>query len=264
VRNNSQSSTLAKSVSGENPVSFGGSHPTIDKIERVVQAPRRAFWKLANKPLVDQAELESNLQQSAAWAQHYLVANGISDVNIDVRRYEPMIQWQRLKANEDVGPIWKYTGGAISQLRYTLFPKRAFHSNAYDPYTNTIHLNSSSDVDGVYYAAEAKQYYKQPLRGTYAIAQYFPLVPLVHSMAAASDSIKFSQASNFPELERKLIPASYAKVGSSVATQGVALGIVSSAVYPEVAALRWIGSKAGRAAGRAFVKQRDSKNASAE
>lgn len=257
VRANSQLVPLNSVAANGNPVSFGGTHRTIDKIERIVQIPRQAYRKLLNRPNVTPAELESRLHQSAGLAQNYLSANGLGGINIDVRRYEPGIQWQRLKANDNISPIWKYTGGTISHLRYTLVPKRALRWNSYNVFTNTIHLNSATSVDSVYYAAEAKQHHQQRLPGVYAMAQYIPIVPLLHSSVVANDAIGYSKSTQDWELERELTPASYSKVARVAVIQAISLGAFSNTVFPEVALLRWAGSEAGYAAGKAVARERE-------
>lgn len=256
VSGNSQLSPLHSTVTGGNPVSVGGSHRMIDKLERFVQSPRQAYRKLLNRPNYTPAQLDSRLQQSAQLAQQYLSANGLEGINVDVRRYEPAIQWQRLKANDKISPLWKYTGGTISHLRYTLVPKRALRWNSYNAFTDTIHLNSSTVVDSVYYAAEAKQHHNQRFPGAYAMAQYVPIVPLLHSTAVAGDAIQYSRATQDWELERDLIPSSYSKVARVAVIQAISLGAFSNTVFPEVALLRFAGSEAGYAAGKAVANSR--------
>lgn len=256
VRGSKQLSPFNQNAVAGNPVSFGGSRPLVDKFERLVQGPRQAVRKLLGRPVVTGDQLESNLHRSAELAQRYLSDNGIGGVNIDVRRYEPAIEWQRLKANKNISPLWKYTGGTISHLRYTLLPKRAMRWNSYNVFTNTLHLNSSNSVDSIYYAAEAKQYFRQWLPGTYAMAQYLPVVPVLHSAVVATDAIEFSRAAQDWELERSLTPACYSKIGRAAVLQAISFGAFSNTVFPEVALLRVAGSKAGYAVGQGVATVR--------
>lgn len=203
------------------PVRYGGEHPNVDRIEKIVQSPRRLIHKITGQPDPNPAELERQRTESVEMAREFLAANGIDDVAIEVRAYDPASQWRRLQANEDVRPIWKYTGGTLNWLRYTLLPLRAFRSDQYDPYTNTLNLNSTRQPSALFESAMAKEYRNhQGLGiGTYAILQYAPLVPLIHKSKAASDLLTYGKHHLDGELDDQLYPATYSRIGSAAASE---------------------------------------------
>ena len=154
------------SVESGSHVLIGGPKAGIDRVESIVQAPRRLFGELSGKQMVDPETAKQQRQQATLIADRYLAANGIENVNIDIRVYDPKLQWHRLKQNDQIAPVWKYTGGTIGWLRYTLLPMRAFHIDHYDPFTNTLHLNSTRPLRALYQAASAKEYQKKEIAGT--------------------------------------------------------------------------------------------------
>ena len=244
-----------------NKVSVGGDHPTVDRIEKMVQTPRRVVGKLFNKEPLTEAETEEARQESIAISQEFLQANGLGDVKIDVRCYEPAEQWRRLKANDEIAPIWKYTGGTINHIGYTLLPRRAFHSNSYNPFTNTLSLNSTDAVDAIYHAADAKQHQKHKHVGAYAMAQRLPVVPIFHTAAVSQDVIGYAKAKQDWELEKKLYPATYSRVGATAVRQAVNFGAISNTAFPRAPLLQLAGRSVGNVTGRLVAKQRESENA---
>jgi hypothetical protein len=254
-----QAKSLFVENSVGNPIAIGGEHPVVDRIERFVQSPRRAIRKLIGREEVDATKTEELRGQSIQLSQEYLEANGLTDVHIDVCRYEPAEQWERLKANDRIVPFWKYTGGTLNHIGYAMFPKRAFHADSYDPFTNTLNLNSTQKVNAIYYAAAAKQYRKQELLGTYEFTQHLPVIPLLHSGAVTSDAITYAQANGDWALESQLYPSCYARIGSSSLSQAATLGMISDGPFPTLPLMRLAGGSAGAATGRYVAKQREQK-----
>jgi len=246
-----------------NPLSVGGEHPRIDAIEATVQAPGKWFRKAFHKPEPDPVQTEEDRQRAVAVAQAYLQANELSDVNIDVRRYEPAEQWARLQANQRIAPLWKATGGTLSFLSYTLLPRRAFHADDYDPFTNTLSLNSTRPTSALYEAAGAKQYRKQTMLGTYTMLQYVPLIPLVHHSQTTSDVLTYARVTEQTELEQKLYPTTYARLGGAVVSETLSVTPLAAGTPFIVAPLmRAAGSTAGAISGQVVVKNNDTLNAS--
>ncbi len=242
--------------SASNPIASGGDHPKVDKLERMVQSPRRFFRKVTRRPEPTAAEIERNFNLSVSLSQTYFAANDLTDVFIDVRRYEPAEQWARLKANDEIAPIWKYTGGMLNHLRYTVLPHRAFGRDAYDPFTKTLHLNSAKPAVAVYHASESKQYQQQRFIGTYAVAQRVPLVPIAHSIASASEAISYARATEQTELESELYPATYSRVGAETISEIATLGVFGDISFFEIPFLRLAGRSVGKITGEAVASQR--------
>src|SRR3954452_17647231 len=65
------------------------------------------------------AETELSLAQ-------YLDANGLTSTKVRINQYDPVGEWQRLRANKEVGAGWRYTVGAFGTVVYTVLPGRVF------------------------------------------------------------------------------------------------------------------------------------------
>ena len=243
----------------------GGEKPRIDQIEKIVQTPRRMIRKLFRLPIPDPDESATQREQALLLADGYLASNGISDLNIDVRVYDPKLQWQRLNENERISPLWKFTGGTIGWLRYTILPMRAFHTDHYDPFTNTLHLNSTRPLQALYESSLAKQYRKQrhlgPAKagtGAYGMLQYVPFVPLYHNIKASSDVVTFAHVHLNEDLESELYPMVYSRLGSTVVSETLSVVTVSpSAPFYTTPLLRVSGGIFGRLTGKAVMLERN-------
>lgn len=245
----------------------GGEKPKVDQIERFVQTPRRMVRKLFRLPVPDPSEAELQREEAVYLADAYLASNGISDLNIDVRVYDPKLQWRRLKENRQISPLWKFTGGTIGWLRYTILPMRAFHTDHYDPFTNTLHLNSARPLQALYESGLAKEY-RQGRRlgpvdigtGAYAMMQYVPFVPLLHNARASSDVVTFAHVHLNEDLESELYPMVYGRLGSTAVSETLSVVTLSpSAPFYTTPLLRVTGGIAGRLTGKAVLLERNRK-----
>ncbi len=239
-----------------NPLSAGGEHPRIDKIETVVQWPRKAARKLFRREELNTAEIEAERAEAIQVAQQYLQVNELNDVAIDVRRYEPAEQWQRIQENNRIAPFWKATGGTLSFLSYALIPRRALHSNHYDPFSNTLSLNSTRSTSAIYEAAMAKQFRRHPMLGTYAMLQYVPVVPLAHHSYVSSDVLTYTMVTEQTELQHELYPAVYARLGGAAVSETLSLTpLAAGKPFYTAPLMRVTGTLAGAATGHAIAKQ---------
>ncbi|MGN6134418.1 MAG: hypothetical protein ACTHOU_07940, partial [Aureliella sp.] len=241
-----------------NPISFGGEHPKLDRCERIVQFPieqLRQWFVRRDSPPPDPAELR---RDAVYKAQEFLVLNELCDVNIDVRQYDPAEQWRRLRENERIHPFWKYTAGSITHLQYAWLPGRVFRYDKYNPYTNTLSINSTSPSMAVYEAAEAKIVRDRRYPGTYLAGCYLPVFPLVHDVRVANDVLSYARLRQEWELEKQLTPQIYAAFGSDLVSQATSLVPTASYLpfyYKPLLALG--GRAAGSASGRAVLKERE-------
>ena len=245
----------------------GGEKPKVDRIEKIVQTPRRMVRRWFRLPVPDPSEAELQREEAVYLADAYLASNGISDLNIDVRVYDPKLQWQRLKENRQISPLWKFTGGTIGWLRYTILPMRAFHTDHYDPFTNTLHLNSARPLQALYESGLAKEYRQErrlgPLdigTGIYAMMQYVPFVPLLHNARASSDVVTFAHVHLNEDLESELYPMVYGRLGSTAVSETLSVVTLSpSAPIYTTPLLRVTGGIAGRLTGKAVLLERNRK-----
>ncbi|MES2792924.1 MAG: hypothetical protein V4719_25145 [Planctomycetota bacterium] len=241
-----------------NPVAIGGHHPRIDRLETAVHAPGRFIkshlpWK---KDESDDRSPEQLRAEAIELAQAYLTDNNLHDVHIDVRRYEPGEQWARLLANNRISPFWKYTGGSLSVVVYSLFPARAFHSDSYNPYTNTLSLNSAKPIEALYEAGHAKEYHKHELLGTYSMSQKLPVLPLAHNWRVTSDVITYAQVSDREEVKNELYPSAYGNFSGSVVSEALyffPIGKGATQIFASFA-VKALGGGVGKLAGHAAAR----------
>ena len=243
-----------------NPISHGVAHPKVDRFESFVQSPKKLVRKLARRPTIDPADEAHQREEAVDLASDYLAANGLNNVYIDVRVYQPREQWERLKSNSSVRPIWKYTGGTLNWLRYTILPMRAFHSDHYDPFTNTLNLNSTQPAEALYESALAKEFqtHRKLGVGAYALLQYVPFVPLYQNVKASSDVLTFSQHHLDGELSDDLYPLTYSRLGSIAVSETLSVVTLSpNAPIFTGPLLRVAGGTAGRSTGATLARKKD-------
>lgn len=244
-------------VEANNPIAFGGDHPRVDKIEKVVQAPRRFLKdRFGNK---EQAAVrpEQSRQEAVAVSQQYLIDNGLNDVCIDARCYEPKEQWRRLRENERVAPFWKYTAGTLDVVGYTLLPKRALHVDVYSPFTNTLSINSTEPCDALFQSARAKEYRKQRWLGTYAVLQHAPVASVIHHVNAASDVLTYAEVRGRSDLIRELYPNTYSEIGSAVVSDVMVFVPIPNAPPLTTPVAKAAGKVTGRLMGNLMVERNE-------
>lgn len=236
-----------------NPVLVGSENPRLDRIEAVLQKPRRWIRKLAGRADPNPDSIAKDRAHALELAQEFLAANELHDVNIDLRVYQPRRQWARLRANPNVRPIWKYTGGAVNWLRYTLVPMRVLQADYFDPFTNTLSINSADPHKVLFEAAVAKEFHNHRNLGVgaYAMLQYVPFVPVYQTARASSDALTYSRCHLDGEFDRDLYPLAYSRVGSAAVGEVLSITDISPNA-PRLLApvLRISAAVAGRMLGR--------------
>ena len=231
-----------------NVISVGGEHPNIDRLERVVQYPRKVFRKwFPSKDLFEQLPIDERRQVSVAVASKYLDDNGLKGVFIDVFEYDPRQQWQRLVDNNRVSPVWKYTLGSVYHLGYSILPGRAFGYDRYNPFTNTLSINSARPSNTLFTAGYVKKIYDQRYPGTYVAANLLPIMPLIRDTSIANDVLTYSHVQQEWRLKQELYPLVYGRLGGDVVSQATSL-------FPSMAYMPFYMSplltRAGRVTGR--------------
>jgi hypothetical protein len=248
---------LAKLPHTPNLITYGGDHSRIDFIERAVYYPRNLIrsWFPSSKPQADPETLRLKTVQSAI---DYLDDNGLQGVYVDVREYNPREQWNRLRGNTRIAPLWKYTGGTLHHVSYCLLPGRAFGRDSYNGFTNTLSVNSTSPANSVLHAGYVKKLYNQRYPGLYMAANWLPIVPLVRDCSVSSDVLTYARVKGDWSLERELLPKAYGKVGSETVSQATSLipGLAYLPFY-STAVLRAAGKVAGKATGSIVASQRE-------
>ncbi len=239
-------------------VTVGGEHPKLDRMERIVQYPAKKLKQWFKKS--DEAEPSEEQLRDEALQQtvHYLALNGLSDVHIDVREYNPREQWQRLRANDDIAPFWKYTAGSLRHVEYCLMPGRVFGQDSYNVFTNTLHINSTHPEQSLYTAATAKYMRSKTYPGAFATACYLPIVPLYRDVHVANDVLSYARFREDWETEQELYPQIYSSFGGDLVSQATSL-VPAFAYLPFYVkpALQVVGSVSGNVTGKAVLKMRE-------
>ena len=96
---------------------------------------------------------------------------------------------------------------------------RAFHTDHFDPYTNTLHLNSAQPLQSLFESASAKEFRKSRKLGNleigtggYAMLQNVPFVPLAHNIQAGTDVLTYADLTLAPEQTSELYPLVYSRL----------------------------------------------------
>jgi hypothetical protein len=193
-------------------VEFGKPDKKLDRIARVVGLPARIVGLNAkiNNHEVSLATL--------AKLRTYLAENDLTDVTIYVNCYDPKEQWRRLKENQRIGAGWRYSLGTLSMVGYTLLPGRVFGGDEYNPYTNSLSINSDVPAIALYEAAYAKDIHAHKLPGTYAVLSGLPGIAIFRRSHEVGDVLGYAQAQHDWETERQAYHVLYPQVGAETAS----------------------------------------------
>jgi hypothetical protein len=222
-------------------VEYGKPHKTLDRLAWLTGIPDRLFT-LNSKASSHQVSPETIDKLTT-----YLEENDLTDVLVSVNDYDPKGQWRRLRENDRVAPLWRYSAGTMSWLGYVLIPNRVVGGDYYDPFTNT--LNVTSDVPALLLAqaAYAKDIHSRSLPGTYAAVSELPGLSFVRSSRATSDVVGYARLRNNWEDEKEAYQVLYPHVGSQM------FGPAAHFVPVAGPFLSAGGALAGHATGRAMT-----------
>jgi hypothetical protein len=219
--------------SNEIAFEYGEPNQTLDGVRNVVDFPRRLFR--GRKAKLDRELSEQNRELLT----QYLKQNDLADVHVTVNQYDPKGEWERLRNNHCISAGWRYSAGVVNLAGYTILPGRAFGGEYYNPYTNTLQINSNRLPAALHEAAYAKDIHSRSLPGTYAVVCRLPVISLWKTSAAMNDVLGYAQAEDNWELERdtyreycpQLVAAAAVPAGLFVTPLvGVAVKLCSRAV----------------------------------
>jgi hypothetical protein len=237
---------FANSGASQVTIRHGQPNKTLDRMSDIVSWPGRKLFP-------DRPDRRNVTPETLAQVERYLEKNDLADVQVSVRDYQPGEQWRRLHQQKVVPPLSRYTLGSLSVLRYTLLPGRVFGRNAYNPYTNTLYVNSDTPAMLLHSAAYAKNIRRRPLPGFYATAASLLLVSAWHEVEGVREVIGYAQAENDWALEVASYEEVYPRVGA--ASVGGASAIVS--VWWGGPLLGVAGAAVGGMAGHRALERRE-------
>lgn len=221
-------------------VHYGGPIPSLDRVEHVVKFPGRLL-RLGK-------EEEAPSQATVGRTVGYLEEHGVTDVKIAVHDYDPSGEWRRLRENRSMSAGWKYTFGTGAWLSDTIFPRRVWGGDRYNPYTRTLHLNSNELALTLHEAAYAKILKAGGAPGFQASTGNLPLASFWKEWKNTSEVVRYAKAQHDWEIEQQAYRRLYPRVGSEMATTALPLTPISSPFVKPIFGLG--GSLAGYAAGR--------------
>ena len=181
----------------------------------------------------------------------YLEENELTDVLIRVNQYDPKGEWRRLRENHHVAAGWRYSAGVISLIHYSVIPGRVFGGDQYNPFTNTLYLNSDVSAVVLHEAAYAKSIHAQWLPGSYAVVNGLPVMSLWRHTQGVNDILGYAQTNEDWTVERETYRVVYPQMGvRSMSLTGAFVPFWDGLL------LRAGGAAAGHATGYVAVVQR--------
>jgi hypothetical protein len=128
--------------------------------------------------------------QTEARVVDYLEGHDLSDVMVRVNQYDPFGEWKRLATNDQIAAGWRFTGGTIETLKYTMLPGRLFGQDWYNPFTNSLHMYSDIPPLALAEAAYAKDVQQRQHPGGYATGQILPILNMWHHTIATQEVLR--------------------------------------------------------------------------
>ena len=231
---------------------YGTPHKVLDKLAWVVALPTRI---LPMHPKINSHTLSPATTDKL---KTYLEENDLSDVLVRVNQYDPAGEWRRLKENTRLAPGWRYTFGTASLVGYTVLPGRVFGGDLYNPFTNTLYVNSDVAAMLIVEAAYAKDLHTRTLPGTYAAINEFPVLTLWRYTLGVNDTLGYSVVEDDWELERETYRTVYPLMGIHAALGGHSAASMAIAMPNLTVPLTMIGGAVvGHTVGQTTIAHRE-------
>ncbi|HEX4129981.1 MAG TPA: hypothetical protein VHZ24_08050 [Pirellulales bacterium] len=230
-------------------VEYGKPMKRLDRMAWVIGIPKRIL------PLNAKIDNHQISAETTAKLVTFLEENDLADIHVYVNHYDPRGQWQRMRENTSVGAGWRYSLGTVSWLGYTLLPSRVFGGDTYNPYTNSIYLNSDVPAIVLKEAAYAKDVHTRVYPGSYVAVTGLPVFSLRRSIHNANDVFGYAREHQDWEMERQAYHVLYPQLGSEATSLGAPL--VTSVGWWAGPAVGFSGAAVGHVTGRAIAKRRD-------
>ncbi len=189
-------------------VDYGTPHKTLDRIGWVVGLPSRLF------PLHGGVNSHQVSDETRDKVVKYLDDNDLTDVRVRINQYDPKGEWRRLRENRRITPGWRYTSGVLAHLHYTLLPGRIVGGDWYNPYTNSLYINSDVPALVLHEAAYAKDIHSRQFPGTYAAINHVPLLWLWRQTVCVNDILSYAQMEADWEIEKQTYHVVYPLIGA--------------------------------------------------
>ena len=189
-------------------VDYGVPNKTLDRLGWVVGLPSRIF------PLHAGVNNHHVSDETRDAVTKYLEENDLTDVCVRINQYDPKDEWRRLRENRRISAGWRYTGGVFCHLHYTLFPGRIVGGDWYNPYTNSLYINSDVQALVLHEAAYAKDIHSRKYPGTYSAINHVPLLWLWRQTVCVNDILSYAQMEENWEIEKQTYHVVYPLIGA--------------------------------------------------
>ena len=237
----------AASKPDEVAVDYGQPHKTLDRLGWWVGLPARVF------PLHPGVNNHQVSEETTEKVTTYLSENDLTDVYVRINQYDPSSEWRRLRENQRIAPGWRYSFGMLSMMHYTLLPGRVFGGDWYNPYTNSLYINSDVPALLLHEAAFAKDVHSRRQPGAYVAVNHIPLLWLWRQTVAVNDILGYAQANRDWELEKQTYHVVYPMIGAHTT---MAVSPLAPFGYEPILGLG--GAVVGHATGRTIAARRAS------
>lgn len=193
------------------------THPMLDGLERAIEKTIRPFSrsKSHRDPTDDQISAETR-----DILNEYLARHHVENINIVFNEYNTSASFRRLRNNPHVSSAVRYTAGMATVVGGGIVSNRVIDRNVYNPFTNTLELNSDRPAQILGLVAVARR--KQDLNHSdgYAMLSAMPVASsIIHSLGA-NDAAEFAKEADLWEVEQQAHRDAY-KHGSRAITMGV-------------------------------------------
>ena len=167
----------------------------------MVQRIRGSFpWNKATEPLSPTTIRIMN---------DYLEDNELEALNIEFQTETPKDDWARLEANTSINPLIKYSLGSAYWLGNAITKPSVWGRNYYDPYTNTMHINSNNNLEIMAEMSYAKIIQRQSYPGLYALGSKLPFISFWAQKQKTNEMIAYAKLKQDWELEKATIRKMY-------------------------------------------------------
>ena len=148
----------------------------------------------------------------------FLEDNKLESLDIEFQTEAPKSDWKKLQANDTINPLLKYSLGSAYWLAYAVIKPSVWGKSYYDPYSNTMHINSNDSLEIMAEMCYAKIIQRQKYPGLYALGSKLPFIAIWAQKEKTEEMLAYSKLKQDWDLEKATIRKMYPNMlnGSSV------------------------------------------------
>lgn len=163
---------------------------------------------------------EAISDETVQLVRKFVQDENLEDLHIEWRNRDSAQEWKRIKENGRISPVVRYSAGSLHWTLANLRPSFLRPKTHYDPYSDTIYLQSNDAVPILAELAMAKTLRHAVLPGGQAVASNLPVLSIYARVTVAREVQAFARKMDDWELEkqsyRDLYPGLFS--GSGVVT----------------------------------------------